>query len=137
MTSGVLTVDYKGVSFAGTDRLTIEACDMASHCAQSEVTIEVVGDITVYNALSPNGDPLNEVFIIQYIDLLPDTQKNKVTIFNRWGDVVFNVDDYDNQSRVFRGLNNSGSELPTGTYFYRIDFSGGTPSKTGYLSLRK
>jgi gliding motility-associated-like protein len=110
---------------------------MAGHCAQAEITIEVTGEITVYNAISPNNDGMNDEFIIQYIDALPDTKNNKVTIFNRWGDVVFSIDNYDNQSRVFRGLNNSESELPTGTYFYRVDFVSGTPSKIGFLSLRK
>ncbi len=137
ISAGVLSVDYTRISFAGTDELTIEACDLAGRCAQADITIEVVGDITVYNALSPNGDGKNDNFIIEYIESLPDTQKNKLTIFNRWGDVVFNVDDYDNQSRVFRGLNNNGSELPTGTYYYKLEFPDGGSSRTGFLSLRR
>ncbi|NOT74309.1 MAG: hypothetical protein HOP08_05220 [Cyclobacteriaceae bacterium] len=68
---------------------------------------------------------------------MPSTQKNKVTIFNRWGDPVFEVTDYNNVDRVFKGLNNSGSELPAGTYFYKIIFSSGTEEKSGYISLRK
>jgi gliding motility-associated-like protein len=132
-----LVVDYSGLDFAGTDQVTIQVCDVSAACSQEVITIEVAGDITVFNALSPNGDTLNEVFIIQYIDLLPETKKNKVTIFNRWGDIVFSVDNYDNQSRVFRGLNKNGDELPTGTYFYKLEFPGGAPAKTGFISLRK
>lgn len=137
VTNGVLEVDYAGIPFAGTDRLTIEACDQTSNCAQQEITIEVAGDISVYNAISPNGDGKNEELTIQYIDILPSTKSNKVTIFNRWGDVVFSIDNYDNQSRSFHGLNNNGGELPTGVYYYRIDFTGGQSSITGYLSLRR
>ncbi len=137
VTNGVLEVDYAGIPFVGTDRLTIEACDQASNCAQQEITIEVAGDLSVYNAISPNGDGKNEELTIQYIDILPSTKSNKVTIFNRWGDVVFEAKDYDNITNVFRGLNQNGNELPSGTYFYRIDFEGSVPSKTGYLSLRK
>ena len=44
----------------------------------------------------PNGDSKNEFFFIQYIDILKDTQANHVTIFDRWGDAVFNVDNYNN-----------------------------------------
>jgi gliding motility-associated-like protein len=135
--AGVLEINYSGVPFAGTDRLTIEACDLAGHCAQQEITIEVVGDITVFNALSPNGDGKNDTFIIQYIEALPETQKNKVTIFNRWGTVVFEVADYNNSTNVFKGLSNSGGELPSGTYYYTIEFTSGEAKRTGFISLRR
>jgi len=91
----------------------------------------------VYNALSPNEDGLNDIFKIEYIDLIPETRDNKVTIFNRWGSKVFEVDNYNNTSNVFRGLNDSGNELPTGTYFYKILFSSGREAETGYLTLKR
>ncbi len=137
VSAGVLEVNYAGVSFAGTDRLTIEACDLAAHCAQREFTIEVVGDITVYNAVSPNGDGKNDTFTVQYIESLPETQKNKLTIFNRWGTVVYEALDYNNSSNVFKGQSNSGDELAPGTYFYTIEFSSGAPKRTGFISLRR
>jgi gliding motility-associated-like protein len=133
----ILTIDYAGVNFVGTDQLTIEVCDLAAACTQQIVTIEVDGEIVVYNAISPNGDSKNESFFIQYIDLLPSTQNNRVTIYNRWGDEVFNVIDYNNKDRVFRGLSTDGSELPTGTYFYKIEFSTGAKIRTGFISLKK
>ena len=109
---------------------------MATHCAQQDITIEVVGDITVYNAISPNGDGKNKIFYIQYIDLIPTAKDNKVTIFDRWGGTVFETSNYDNVNRVFRGLNNYGNELPSGTYFYKLEFTRGDP-KTGFISLRR
>lgn len=132
-----LKVDYTDVSFAGTDQLTVQVCDILAACVQQTITIEVAGDLTVFNALSPNNDGKNEVLYIQYIDVLPDTKENKVTIFDRWGNPVFDVTNYDNINRVFRGLSNSGSELPPGTYYYVIDFASGTPRKTGFISLRR
>ena len=44
------------------------------------------------------------------------TRKNHVAIFNRWGDVVFEVDDYNNDDHVFTGTNKNGKDLPSGTY---------------------
>ncbi|MBL7847864.1 MAG: VCBS repeat-containing protein [Cyclobacteriaceae bacterium] len=132
-----LVVDYTDIAFAGTDQLTIRVCDLAGACAQEVITIEVSGDITVYNALSPNGDGKNDVFYIQYIDALPDTKQNKVTIFDRWGSVVFEIENYDNGTRVFKGLSNSGTELPNGTYFYSLEFGSGAPKRTGFISLRR
>jgi gliding motility-associated-like protein len=74
--------------------------------------------------------------LIKYVDVVEGASKNKVSIYNRWGDLVFEVSDYDNVSRVFTGVSNSGKELPSGTYFYKIDFSSGSPL-SGYLTLKR
>jgi len=132
-----LVLDYTGISFSGPDQLTIGICDQLAACSQKELTIEVVGDITVYNAISANGDNKNPVFFLKNIDILADTKENKVTIFNRWGDIVFEVENYDNVNQVFRGLNKNGDELPSSTYYYRIEFSGGKETKTGFIALKK
>jgi gliding motility-associated-like protein len=137
LTNFILTLDYSGVQFFGSDRVTIGVCDLSSECTEEELTIEVGGDITIYNAVSPNGDGSNDSFIIQYIDIFPDTQSNKVSIYNRWGDVVWEGTDYDNSSVVFDGSNKDGKNLPTGTYFFKIEFPSGGKSKTGFLSLKR
>jgi gliding motility-associated-like protein len=133
----VLTINYSGIAFSGQDRLRIEACDFSGSCVQQEIIIDVTGDIKIYNAVSPNGDNKNDFFFIQYIDVLESTRKNNVTIFNRWGDVVFEVTDYNNTDKVFKGLSNSDKELVTGTYYYKIAFTSGRASKTGFLYLKR
>ncbi len=135
--NGVLTINYQGIMFSGMDVFSVTICDDQQSCTEQEFTIEVVGDILVYNAISPNGDGLNDFFRLEYIDLLPETQRNSVTIFNRWGDVVFGINDYDNDTRVFRGLSDKGNELPSGTYFYKIEFFSGRETKSGYLYLKQ
>jgi gliding motility-associated-like protein len=132
-----LIINYTGVSFAGLDELTLEVCDLSGACVQQKFSIEVIGDIIVYNAISPNGDNKNPNFILRYIEVLAETKNNKVSIFNRWGDMVWEGVDYNNTSMVFSGLNNNGGELPSGTYFYKIEFGSGRKTETGYLSLRK
>lgn len=136
ITNNILELDYSNVSFTGTDVVIIQVCDALGECTQSEVTIEVIGDVRVYNAVSPNGDSKNEIFLIEYVDIFPDTQENTVTIFNRWGDVVFETTNYNNVDRVFSGLNKNGNELPSGTYYYKIKFNG-RETMTGYLSLKR
>ncbi|MBX7126699.1 MAG: gliding motility-associated C-terminal domain-containing protein, partial [Cyclobacteriaceae bacterium] len=132
-----LIVDYSNVSFAGIDELTVQVCDIAGACVQQVITIEVAGDITVFNAVSPNGDGKNDVFFIEYINDLPETKQNKVTILNRWGSVVFETTNYDNTTNVFRGLSDNGSELPSGTYYYILQFTSGASKRTGFISLRR
>lgn len=135
--NSVLTVDYTGTTFSGTDGLTIEACDLAGACDQEQLSIEVVGDVVVYNAVSPGGDKKNDAFVIEYIDAIPGTKKNHVKIFNRWGDLVFSIDDYNNADRIFAGQNSHGNELPSGVYYYRVTFDSGIKALEGYLVLRR
>ena len=135
--NGVLTIDYTGKPFSGLESITLEACNTNSTCSQQQFSIEVVGDITIYNAISANGDNKNPNFVLRYIEVLAETQSNKVSIFNRWGDMVWEGVDYNNTSMVFSGLNNNGGDLPSGTYFYKIEFASGRKTETGYLSLKK
>jgi gliding motility-associated-like protein len=135
--NGVLTIDYTGKPFSGIESITLEACNTNGTCSQQQFSIEVVGDITIYNAISANGDNKNPNFVLRYIEVLAETQSNKVSIFNRWGDVVWEGVNYNNTSVVFSGQNNNGGDLPSGTYFYKIEFGSGRKTETGYLSLKK
>ncbi len=130
-----LVLDYSGLDFSGTDVLTIRVCDSFLACTDQEIEVEVAGDIVVFNAISPNGDDKNPSLFIQYITAFPQTKENKVMIFNRWGTPVFEITNYDNVNRVFTGVGNNGELLPSGTYYYKIDFVSGSPSKTGYLQI--
>ena len=54
--------------------------------------------------------------------------------------VTVEFNDYENifvNGSLFKGLSDNGNELPSGTYFYKIEFSGGSPTKTGYLTLKR
>ena len=74
--------------------------------------------------MSPNGDGNgNEFFTIRNIEAYPD---NEVLIFNRWGNELFAIKNYNNNDRNFKGFANKGlfvnSDLPLsdGVYFYII-----------------
>jgi len=92
--------------------------------------------LNVFNGFSPGKDDnVNSYFRIGNIERV--SEKNKVTIYNRWGDVVFEVKDYNNSdaSKRFEGISDNGKDLPTGTYYYKIEITGKT--LTGYLSLKR
>jgi len=135
--AGVLTVDYSQVDFSGSEFLTVQVCDVSASCTQQDIDITVAGDITPFNALSPNGDGMNESLYLEFIEIIPDTRNNKVTIFNRWGSSVFEISDYNNDDRVFKGVDQSGKELPNGTYFYRVVFESGKKTRDGFITLRR
>ncbi len=132
-----LTIDYSATPFAGTDQLTIQVCDLSGACAQIDLSIEVDGEITVHNGMSPNGDGFNDYFKINNIQFIEP--QNKVSIYNRWGDKVFEMENYDstNPAKHFNGKSDDGKDLPSGVYFYKISFASGTPALSGYLTLKR
>ena len=132
----IVTIDYKGLPFNGTDHITLSVCDLLGLCVQKILDIDVVGEIVVFNGVTPDGDGKNDFFRLQYLDVIPNAQKNKVTIFNRWGDIVFEIDNYNNIDRVFSGVGSNGHELPGGSYFYRIDLESSKPI-TGFITLKR
>jgi hypothetical protein len=70
---------------------------------------------------------------------------NKVEVYNRWGVLVFESNQYDNDAHAFRGYSQGrstvGSDaLPTGTYFYTVQGTkpdGTIVRKQGYLYLTR
>jgi gliding motility-associated-like protein len=134
ITNFLLTIDYKGKPFSGKETTVIEACNTNGLCSQQTFTIEVAGEVIVFNAVSPNGDGKNEFLVLQFIESI--SPKNQVSIYNRWGDEVFSIADYDNKTRVFVGLGSGGSKLPSGTYFYKVNLIGAGKTLTGFILLK-
>lgn len=101
-------------------------------------------EVIVYNAVTPNGDGVNDYFRIEKGDCAGPLH---VEIFNRWGVQVFETDNYGRNGDVFDGYSNgrmtinSSHQLPTGTYYYILEYdydngSGtGRHQKAGYLYL--
>ncbi|RAR46885.1 gliding motility-associated C-terminal domain-containing protein, partial [Flavobacterium lacus] len=119
-----------------------------------EVTMNVNDDCLVFpcdaieinNAFTPNGDALNQYFSIKNIENTECYISNTVEIYNRWGVLVYEVENYNNNDRRFEGISegratlNKNAELPTGTYFYIINYTtpeGNVVNKSGYLYLTR
>jgi gliding motility-associated-like protein len=135
--NSTLIIDYTGIAFSGTESVTIGVCDAFSACTQQTFAIEVGGSIEVFNAVSPGRDGKNDVLFIENIDQLDETRRNHVSIFNRWGDLVWEGDNYNNTTVAFSGKSKNDGDLPSGTYFYKIEFTGSRKAQTGYLSLKR
>ena len=114
----------------------------ATNCTEISFTTEeeLFVDETKY-VISPDGDGITEYWEIVGIENHPE---NTVSIYNRWGDLVFEVKGYNNSSRVFNGLANrmskfGANELPEGTYFFNLNISGIHNFKKlkGYLILKR
>jgi gliding motility-associated-like protein len=73
------------------------------------------------NVITPNSDGTNDVFEIQNLP-----ENTEVLILNRWGNVVFSSDNYQNN---WDGNDTSGKELVDGVYTYKFTTKAG---KTGH-----
>jgi gliding motility-associated-like protein len=97
-------------------------------------------DVIVYNAVSPNGDGINDTFYIKGIINYPE---NTVEIYNRWGVKVYEAASYNESDVMFKGYSegrgtvNKDAGLPAGTYFYILRYKKENEmiNKTGYLYI--
>lgn len=127
------TIDYvPNRDFCGVDRFRYELCTPMG-CDTATVTVEVAchppDTIIVYNGISPNGDGANDYFTIENIEHFPD---NEVKVFNRWGNLVFQIRGYDNTWDGRYG----NKMLPDGSYFYRILLGDGRQF-TGFIQIQR
>lgn len=105
----------------------------ANGCEETdEVTVTILEPIAVANVVTPNGDGINDSWIILRIALYPLA---KVTIYDRWGQRLLNDVGYQNDwNGVFLG-----KALPSGTYYYVIELNVGTIGEnnihTGFIEL--
>ena len=97
--------------------------------ASDSLNVLVVPCTKVYipNAFSPNGDNINDVFTAFGSDCA--TGIKSMRIFNRWGSLVYRVNDADlgSPTQGWNGLY-QGKALPMGVYVYviEIEFGNGT-----------
>ena len=94
-------------------------------------------ELTIPQAITPNGDGYNDVFIIDGIEKYPN---NELIIFNRWGAEVFRGTNYQNdwEGKSANDLNIWGENLPTGTYYYLFDTkTDGVKVITGFIYLTR
>lgn len=78
--------------------------------------------LEVHTGFTPNGDGVNETWHIPCIDWFPESE---VTIYNRWGQVLFQATAYQND---WGGLVN-GRPIPDGTYFYTLQLNSETDKR--------
>ncbi|MDP5229623.1 MAG: gliding motility-associated C-terminal domain-containing protein, partial [Cellulophaga sp.] len=81
-------------------------------------------------AFTPNGDGLNDTWIVPGINNYPN---NTVRVYNRWGHEVFATGNYQND---WSGASNTNRDiLPAGSYLYVIDLGNGTAPLRGWIFI--
>ncbi len=125
--------------FIGNDSLQYRMCDAEGDCDTAWVYCEILnGDINnlfIPNALSPNGDGVNDMFRLP--QLMSDVQM-RITIFTQWGQVVYQNENYLNN---WDGKGNlgvfNGKDLEAGTYYYVLIIGDDRPPIKNYIYLSR
>jgi gliding motility-associated-like protein len=128
--NGTVTINTDGTltyipneDYTGEDVFCYKICDVeqTNLCDSAMVYVYIKegpappDDLIIFNAVTPNGDGMNDTWIIQGIENYPD---NRVFIFNRWGDEIHYLEGYDNTRIYWDGKDKKDKVLPDGTYYY-------------------
>lgn len=83
--------------------------------------------------MTPNGDGIDDVWIIENIDQFPEAT---IRIYNRWGKLLFETKGYDNENNAWNGTY-LDADCPTSDYWYIIDIESIDMQMTGHFTLTR
>jgi len=115
-------------------------CPMIYNPNQSDIDNDGLGDIcdtveiNVSQAITPDGDGVNDTWFINNIQNHPN---NIVKVYNRWGDLIFSKNGYQNDWNG--SYANNGNNIPdASSYYYQIDLDGnGSIDHDGWIYITK
>jgi len=121
---------------AGIYQLTVTDVNMCAKDISVTVTEDSCNGINIHDAITPNGDGINDVWIIEG---LQDYPKNTVQVFDKWGNLLYEQNNYNND---WGGHGSNGALLPDGTYFYLVKLNaeniyGGKNLFTGAILIKR
>ena len=150
--NGLATIEINGTitytpntGFTGIDSFTYVVCNPdlgngESICDTATVFVSVGTDagceVSVYSALSPNGDGLNDFLEATGLDCV-ENQVNEFVVFNRWGNVVFKTENYGTSDWWDGTFKESGNIVPDGTYFYVLTIVSQNIKLQGFIEVNK
>lgn len=130
-----VSADYLQI---GDNPFDIYAVNKTCKLLVGDEVIVVTSEVNIPTGFSPNGNGINDTYIIDGIEDYPN---NSVQIFNRWGNLVYQASGYNNSTTVWDGkstnaLNVGNGYLPEGTYFFVVELGDDTDVYKGSLYLK-
>ncbi|MBY0537052.1 MAG: gliding motility-associated C-terminal domain-containing protein [Chitinophagaceae bacterium] len=110
--TGIFTINSVPENITYKVRVTVGTCDPGNGSAT--IKVEDITALTIPNAFSPNGDGINDKFVITLVGYF---RHQGLKIFNRYGQLVFESRDI---TLSWDG-NIGGKPAPIGTYYWVIE----------------
>lgn len=101
-----------------TTTYTVLVTDANGCQASDSVLITLIPELNVSSGITPNGDGVNDTWIIDNMQLFPNSV---VHVFNRWGITMFEANGYT-ENNAWDGTF-EGNALPVGTYYFTIELN--------------
>ncbi len=96
-----------------------------------DITLRQIEILAMPTGFTPNGDGDNDYYVIKGIEAYPS---NTFSVFNRWGNKVYEQENYNNR---WNGQSHLRIDLPIGTYYVVLKDSNDTTIKDSYVDLRR
>lgn len=116
-----------------TDNITYSV-NLTGGCTTRDVCTPIELELNCkefYNTFTPNGDGKNDFLEINTVQNYPT---NTVSIYNRWGKLIKEIQNYDNVTQVWNGSDEANAIVETGTYYFSFQ-AGGEVILTGWIQL--
>lgn len=108
-------------------------CTNDYSCAEFEVTFDCK---EFFNVITPNNDGINDFFEAPVLDNYP---VNTARFYDRWGNIIEEIENYDNETVVWRGTNGTddgvADVLDSGTYFFVLSDENGAEITSGWAQI--
>jgi gliding motility-associated-like protein len=104
----------------------IKATSASNSCLaySNTIKVEFKHELFVPNVITPNGDGFNDFFAIKNIKLY---QPNSITVFNRWGEVLFKANNYMGDWKA--------DGVSEGTYYFSLSLPDSKREIKGWLQI--
>ncbi|MEW6467273.1 MAG: gliding motility-associated C-terminal domain-containing protein [Bacteroidota bacterium] len=87
--------------------------------------IEVIApDVLLPNVITPNGDGTNDLLKFKYLEFFAD---NRLEVYNRWGNLIFQKDAYTNDWNA--------DKISNGTYYFILSVKELNKTYTGFFEV--
>ncbi|MEE9374692.1 MAG: cohesin domain-containing protein [Saprospiraceae bacterium] len=108
LAEGTITISVEDVNGCQAlfEDIVVETCDGPLDCKATPI-------------ISPNGDGKNDIFVFDCL-MRRGIEPNKLGVYNRWGELVFEAENYDNS---WAGTDMTGNLLNEGGYMWILKVS--------------
>ena len=99
------------------------------------VKVDLIPEIKIPSAFSPNNDGINDNWIIEISELYKNIT---VSVYNRWGSLIYNNPNYQTGGDNWKGNGKNSNPIPVGTYYFVVEYdeiNGERKSLTGPITI--